>query len=609
MRAKQSILLVEDEELPRRALAEDLREAFPDLDVIAIESAHRFFQLSAENMELVAAVLDIKTGGSRSGLDVAKALAESHPGLPVVIWSCNLSNDEYAEAIHPLTKGGQLRVLCVEKAGADGEVVQLIGKFLREADSERSGIVLQDRRLREAYAIIPAIGEDPTGAVLVLGPSGSGKEEFVRRLHKAEGRTRPCEAVNGAAIDPHFAISELFGHLRGSYTGADRHHAGRMLRAGGVVPPEERNDKISYLKWLCQGAGLAYLRRAWGDDACEGPRVTIMGRSYEVGGLSTPQEKDFRQISRWCVSQKWAQRHSEYILPLPEQVAWDAPADNIVPSSPVGTLFIDEVGDLPVEAQVALLRALNGDGFYPLGYGGVPFLAHVRVVAATNRIGGLGDLERCSMRADLFWRLAGWIITLPGVAEMDRGAREARFRFLVRSRGMDADSGAVKLIGDHLDWPGNWRQVEQVSTRAIAAAASAGSRRVLATHVEWAFNLPLFDFESRHQESSGVESEEGRGPMDQTRERAPWSLPRLFEVCAPDDRSRKRILLVRLYESRGQRLRYEDLADLFPGPNGVRNLRSFFSRWRRDWPEPSVCGWILLGGVGGYAILEFEADV
>ena len=79
-----------------------------------------------------------------------------------------------------------------------------------------------------------------------------------------------------------------------------------------------------------------------------------------------------------------------------------------------GTVFLDEVADLSPQAQVALLRWLDGYGFNPVGHSGLPFRPCVRVVAATNQE---VLTNKAAFRQDLYHRLHHWPVRLPFIQE------------------------------------------------------------------------------------------------------------------------------------------------------------------------------------------------
>ncbi len=126
-----------------------------------------------------------------------------------------------------LRDGGVLRT------GDSLFVLRYRATFDEEDDgAERSGLLGISpamRALRRQVALVA-----PTDAwVLLLGATGTGKEVTARALHAASGRAGELVAVNCGALPEHLAESELFGHRKGSFTGADRDHDGFFLRANG----------------------------------------------------------------------------------------------------------------------------------------------------------------------------------------------------------------------------------------------------------------------------------------------------------------------------------------------------------------------------------------
>ncbi len=199
--------------------------------------------------------------------------------------------------------------------------------------------------------------------VLIVGDTGTGKEVAARELHKRSLRTGPMVAVNCASLRGELLESELFGHVRGAFTGADRAQEGLFRRADG------------------------------------------------------------------------------------------------------GTLFLDEIGELPAEVQARLLRALQEHVVRPVG-GTREVPVDTRVVAATNR-GLESSVRDGAFRADLYARLARWIVQMPALR-----ARPEDLGVLVRALldrqapDRDVDVDLMDAIMNHR-WPLNVRGLDNVLTTAL----------------------------------------------------------------------------------------------------------------------------------------------
>jgi formate hydrogenlyase transcriptional activator len=135
-----------------------------------------------------------------------------------------------------------------------------------------------------------------------------------------------------------------------------------------------------------------------------------------------------------------------------------------------GTIFLDEVGELPPETQVALLRVLQERTFERVG-GGKPITADVRVVAATNRDLGKA-IEEGSFRSDLYYRLSVFPLQMPPLRDR-RGdipllTEYLTQRYAARS-GKTITSVAQKTMDllTSYDWPGNVRELQNVIQRAV----------------------------------------------------------------------------------------------------------------------------------------------
>ncbi len=237
------------------------------------------------------------------------------------------------------------------------------------ADTPLIGDSVPMQTLRAAIARLAPI----PSTVLILGESGAGKELVARELHRlGPGAKRPLVAVNSAAFPEHLVESELFGHERGAFTGADR------LRKG----------------------------------------------------------------------------------------AFETAAD--------GTLFLDEVGELPAPVQAKMLRVLENHTLTRLG-GDRPIQVRARVVAATNR-DLEQDVEAGRFRQDLYYRLNVHTVRLPALRErvsdlpmlIEHLLGDIAARFGVRAK--TASPEAVALLQAY-DWSkNNVRELRNCLERMMIAS-------------------------------------------------------------------------------------------------------------------------------------------
>jgi two-component system nitrogen regulation response regulator GlnG len=138
-----------------------------------------------------------------------------------------------------------------------------------------------------------------------------------------------------------------------------------------------------------------------------------------------------------------------------------------------GTIFLDEIGDMPALLQSKILRLLQEQKFERVG-GNQTIHTDVRIIAATNR--DLDELVReQKFREDLLYRLKGFLICLPPLRERDGDLRLLVDHFLTRySRKMDKkviriDPGAMRSL-ENYDWPGNVRELESIIKQALINA-------------------------------------------------------------------------------------------------------------------------------------------
>ncbi|WP_334186995.1 nitrogen regulation protein NR(I) [Noviherbaspirillum sp.] len=190
-------------------------------------------------------VSDIRMPGE-SGLELLQAVKAKHPGLPVIIITAFSDLDSAVAAF----QGGAFEYLAkpfdVDKA------VELIRRALeeslREADVEQVSaetpeILGQAPAMQDVFRAIGRLSQSNV-TVLITGESGSGKELVARALHKHSPRaTQPYIALNTAAIPKDLLESELFGHERGAFTGAQATRRGRFEQAeNGTLFLDEIGD-------------------------------------------------------------------------------------------------------------------------------------------------------------------------------------------------------------------------------------------------------------------------------------------------------------------------------------------------------------------------------
>ena len=205
--------------------------------------------------------------------------------------------------------------------------------------------------------------------VLLLGETGTGKEVVARAIHRwSPRREKPFVAVNCVALPENLLENELFGHEKGSFTGAVKREPGKIEVAEG------------------------------------------------------------------------------------------------------GTVFLDEIGDMPLPLQSRLLRVLQDQSFYRVG-GTQPVRTNVRFIAATNK-DVRHAIQQGTFREDLYYRLAVITVTLPPLRERMDDIPPLAQHILKRAIGVVThrpcalSDDAVRLLQQY-QWPGNIRELENVLTRAL----------------------------------------------------------------------------------------------------------------------------------------------
>ncbi|MDD2765036.1 MAG: sigma-54 dependent transcriptional regulator [Opitutaceae bacterium] len=232
-----SVLIIDDEKHTREGLQQALEEHY---DVSVASNADEAFNLM-EAQEHDVIVTDLRMPG-KSGLKVIdKALAL--PGRPVVIMMTAYGNIETAVeamkrgAFDFLTKPVNLEKLeiLIQRA-LKGKTLEVEVQQLHERLDEKfsfEGFVGNSPKLRDVIERVKLVAPSKA-TILIEGETGSGKELVAQAIHQASPRSRsPFVAVHCAALPPTLLESELFGHERGAFTGANERRIGRFEAADG----------------------------------------------------------------------------------------------------------------------------------------------------------------------------------------------------------------------------------------------------------------------------------------------------------------------------------------------------------------------------------------
>ncbi len=245
----ERVWVVDDDRAIRWVLERALKQA--EVEVTAFENGETVLQALEQN-EPQALLVDIRMPGI-DGLDLLQRINREHPRLPVIIMTAHSDLDAAVAAY----EGGAFEYL--PKPFDIDEAVELTRRacaLQREQATESTGqpertqeIIGESPAMQEVFRAIGRLSRSHI-TVLINGESGTGKELVAQALHRHSPRAdKPFIALNTAAIPKDLLESELFGHERGAFTGAQTQRHGRFEQAnGGTLFLDEIGDMPAELQ-------------------------------------------------------------------------------------------------------------------------------------------------------------------------------------------------------------------------------------------------------------------------------------------------------------------------------------------------------------------------
>jgi two-component system nitrogen regulation response regulator GlnG len=240
---KSKLWVIDDEESIREICKSALEDSF--LIETFSNGSEALLALNSDKPDLI--ITDIKMPGL-SGLDLLQKVSEKYPGLPTIVITAHSDIDNALSAY----KGGAFEYL--PKPFDVDKIRSLALKALNQPDSnftpknpntttQSSKIIGQAQSLQNLFRAIGKISNSDI-TVLIRGESGTGKELIAQAVHDNSKRnTEPFVAINVAAIPHDLLESELFGHEKGAFTGAQAQRIGRFEQAqGGTLFLDEIGD-------------------------------------------------------------------------------------------------------------------------------------------------------------------------------------------------------------------------------------------------------------------------------------------------------------------------------------------------------------------------------
>ena len=370
----QGRIMIVDDDLAFRVGTMALLDDHGYASTIATNGGEALQKLAERQFDLVLS--DLVMPGM-NGIELLQHIASEHPGMPVIMVTGFASISTAVEAMRLGARD------YVTKPCDNDELLIKIRRALEEQQKDRElkslrnevqgvygfgNMVGRNSRMKEVYTLVEQVAGTDVPA-LILGETGTGKELVAKAIHyNSSRRDKPFVVINCSALAETLLESELFGHEKGSFTGAHRQHTGKFEEAQG------------------------------------------------------------------------------------------------------GTIFLDEIGDVPLHIQTKLLRVLQEGEIQRVG-GTETIKVDSRVVAATNR-DFASMIKSGQFREDLFYRLNVFPIHIPPLRERMDDLPQLLEHFLKKHAAL-AGNRVTKFAPGVLpsmmnyQWKGNIRELENLIKRAI----------------------------------------------------------------------------------------------------------------------------------------------
>jgi DNA-binding NtrC family response regulator len=377
----QTILIVDDDPVQRRLLEAAITRS--GMNVVTAPGGQPALDLinGPRGEQIVLMLLDLVMP-DMDGLTVLAKLRATHPELPVIVLTAKGGIDSAVEAMRAgasdfLVKPASPERITVSIRNAlkIGTLSNEVTRLKKKSDNRLAfeDLIAKSSEMRQVIRLGQRAAQSNI-PILIEGESGVGKELVARAIQGSSDRAgKPFVTVNCGAIPENLIESILFGHEKGSFTGASDKHLGKFQEADG------------------------------------------------------------------------------------------------------GTLFLDEIGELRLDMQVKLLRALQEGEVDPVG-SKRPVKVDVRIISATNR--DLAERARTGeFREDLYYRLNVFPIFVPPLRQRREDVPALARHFISRFAAEEGKpviglTPDVTDLIEQFDWPGNVRQLENTIFRAVVLCDS-----------------------------------------------------------------------------------------------------------------------------------------